>query len=125
MPNAMLTHASAKGSTSGESENRRSASAIPAATYAMRKLTTHAPNSDALWIITGAEIWLYAHAPNVPCGESERASHRAEVRPEHPQLTERVARQRRDRDASPRRVAQREPEQGHRRDPHQRPGVRC
>ena len=41
----------------------------------MRKLTTHGPNSDALWIITGAETWLYAHEPNVPCGESDADSH--------------------------------------------------
>src|SRR5689334_14039697 len=75
MPNATLTITSAKGSTSGERENRRSASAAPAATYATRKLTTHKPNNDALWIITGAESWLYAHDPNVPCGESEADSH--------------------------------------------------
>ena len=75
MPNATFTHASANGSTSGESVSRRSESAMPAATYATRKLTTHSPNSDAPWIITGADSWLYAHAPNVPCGESVADSH--------------------------------------------------
>ena len=75
MPNAPFTHVSATGSTSGGSENRRSATAMPAATYATRKLTTHSPSSDALWISNGAEIWLYAQAPNVPCGESVADNH--------------------------------------------------
>ena len=74
-PKATLARRSAPPGMNGAIVRRRSASATPAANAAIVKLTIQSPSTDAPWMRSGVDTWLYAHAPNVPCGESVASSH--------------------------------------------------